>query len=162
MIFLRKHFFSTINSSSKELIEKEFMKLDFYSILQVKHTATINELRKNYFELAKIFHPDKYNGPTSIFKKICESYNTLKDPNKREDYDKKLKIKQTLKYRSSKSKQKTKNTDFYEGMKSKYEEDFKQLNIERLFGQFISSPIKNAPKNIKVLEFIYNRFSSQY
>ena len=87
MFFLRKNFFSTINSSSKELIEKEFMKLDFYSILQVKHSATNNEIRKNYFELAKIFHPDKYKGPSSIFKKLSESYNTLKDPIKREDYD---------------------------------------------------------------------------
>jgi DnaJ-class molecular chaperone len=151
MNFLRRYSFSTINSTSKEIIEKEFMKLDFYSILQVKHSATTNEIRKNYFELAKIFHPDKYKGPSTIFKKLSESYNTLKDPIKREDYDKKIKIKQNVKYRAYKSKQKSKaNTDFYEGMKSKYEEDFKQINIERLFGQFITSPIKNPPKNFRV------------
>lgn len=133
------------------MIEKEFLKLDYYAMLQVKSSSSVHEIRKNYFELAKIFHPDKYKGPTAIFKKLAEGYNTLKDQTKREDYNKKLKIHKSFKYKTQRRKQAdNQKSDIYGGLKSKFEEDFNKLNIDRLFGQFISSPIKNIPKNLRV------------
>ena len=148
MNFFRRNYFTTINNT-KDVIEKEFLKLDYYSMLQVKHSSSLKEIRKNYVEMAKLFHPDRYKGPSSIFKRLSEGYNTLKDPSKREDYNKKLKIFTHYKYKNNKDKKKV-NSDIYGGLKSKYEEDFNKINIDLLFSRFRSIPIKNDPKNLRV------------
>ena len=47
----------------------------------------------SYFKLAKMFHPDVYNGINQDhFKKVSEAYNTLKNPIKRQEYDRRQKI----------------------------------------------------------------------
>src|SRR5438552_720906 len=63
---------------------------DYYEILGVKKTATEEEIKKAYRNLAKKFHPDKNKGNKEAenkFKEISEAYAVLGDKEKREQYD---------------------------------------------------------------------------
>jgi curved DNA-binding protein len=63
---------------------------DYYKILQVDRTASAEEIKKSYRELAKKYHPDKNPGDKvseDNFKDIQEAYEVLKDPEKRKKYD---------------------------------------------------------------------------
>jgi DnaJ-class molecular chaperone len=63
---------------------------DYYEILGVKKTATEDEIKKAYRNLAKKYHPDKNKGNKEAenkFKEISEAYAVLSDKEKREQYD---------------------------------------------------------------------------
>src|SRR2546421_4626995 len=63
---------------------------DYYDILGVKKTATDEEIKKAYRNLAKKHHPDKNKGNKDAenkFKEISEAYAVLSDKEKREQYD---------------------------------------------------------------------------
>lgn len=63
---------------------------DYYSILGVKRNAKEDEIKKAYRKLARKHHPDisKDRDAEEKFKDIGEAYEVLKDPKKREIYDK--------------------------------------------------------------------------
>jgi molecular chaperone DnaJ len=63
---------------------------DYYEILGVKKTATEDEIKKAYRNLAKKYHPDKNKGNKEAenkFKEVSEAYAVLSDKEKREQYD---------------------------------------------------------------------------
>jgi DnaJ-class molecular chaperone len=60
--------------------------MDHYQTLGVANTATPDEIKKAYRKLASKHHPDK-GGDTAVFQKIQTAYDTLSDPNKRQQYD---------------------------------------------------------------------------
>jgi curved DNA-binding protein len=62
---------------------------DFYQILGVATTADDATLKSAYRKLAKEYHPDTNKDPNAEakFKEINEAYDTLKDANKRAQYD---------------------------------------------------------------------------
>lgn len=65
-------------------------KRDFYDILGVKKTATDDELKKAYRQLARKYHPDLHPGDKSAeakFKELQEAYDILADKEKRRTYD---------------------------------------------------------------------------
>ncbi|WP_082053713.1 DnaJ domain-containing protein [Gordoniibacillus kamchatkensis] len=68
----------------------------YYDILEVSDNATQEEIRKSYRRLALIWHPDKnpdnYEHSTEKFKRINEAYSVLSNPEKRSEYDEKLKF----------------------------------------------------------------------
>jgi DnaJ-class molecular chaperone len=66
---------------------------NYYSILGVDITSTINEIKKAYLTLAHIYHPDHNKGnleSTEKFLKIKNAYEKLKDVSFRINYDKSL------------------------------------------------------------------------
>lgn len=63
---------------------------DYYKTLGVSKTATQDEIKKAYRELAKKYHPDKNRGNKAAedkFKDINEANEVLSDPAKRAKYD---------------------------------------------------------------------------
>jgi DnaJ-class molecular chaperone len=63
---------------------------NFYSVLGVKKSANLKEIKTAYRLLAKKYHPDKnlWNAQSEEhFKKIHLAYTILSDLNKRRDYD---------------------------------------------------------------------------
>lgn len=66
--------------------------MEFYNLLELPIDATQDEIRKAYFEAAKIFHPDTNSSNVNHdkFLKIQEAYETLIDKNRRTIYDSKI------------------------------------------------------------------------
>ena len=62
---------------------------DYYATLGVSRTASQEEIQKAYRKLARKYHPDVNPSPEaeSRFKEITESYEVLKDKEKRRTYD---------------------------------------------------------------------------
>lgn len=63
---------------------------DFYKILNVKKSATTNEVKKAYRKLAKELHPDKNKDDPNASQKFTDlsaAYEVLSDEDKRKLYD---------------------------------------------------------------------------
>lgn len=63
---------------------------DFYKILNVKKSATTNEVKKAYRKLAKELHPDKNKDDPNASEKFSDlsaAYEVLSDDDKRKLYD---------------------------------------------------------------------------
>jgi hypothetical protein len=46
--------------------------------IKLKKSNSQEELKKNYYKLAKKFHPDKEGGDTKLFQKLSQLYDLLK------------------------------------------------------------------------------------
>ena len=65
-------------------------KRDYYEVLEVTKTATVEEIKKAYRKKAIQYHPDKNPGDKEAeekFKEAAEAYDVLSNPEKRSRYD---------------------------------------------------------------------------
>jgi molecular chaperone DnaJ len=64
-------------------------KRDYYEVLGVGKTASAEEIKRAYRQLAKKYHPDVNKGPGAEekFKELSEAYEVLIDSKKKENYD---------------------------------------------------------------------------
>ncbi len=65
-------------------------KRDYYEILEIERTASVNEVKTAYRRLAKKYHPDLNPGDKEAeekFKEATEAYEVLSDENNRKKYD---------------------------------------------------------------------------
>jgi DnaJ domain len=60
--------------------------VDYYELLGVSRDASPTEIRSAYRSLAKVMHPDA-GGTAGTFRLLREAYETLTDPERRDDYD---------------------------------------------------------------------------
>ena len=71
--------------AARDLYEK-----DFYKVLGVSKTASADEIKKKYRQLARDLHPDQNKGDSKKeeqFKEVSEAYDILSDAKKRAEYD---------------------------------------------------------------------------
>lgn len=71
----------------------------YYEVLGIKSTASLDEIKSAYKRLVVKYHPDTNNGSAEykdIFQKICDAFNVLKDPNKRAEYNRTIKVKESV------------------------------------------------------------------
>lgn len=62
--------------------------LNYYGILQVNNDSDINIIKKSYYKLSKIYHPDLNKDiDSSCFNLISEAYSILSDNDKKYEYD---------------------------------------------------------------------------
>ena len=65
-------------------------KKDYYEILGVKKSASVDDIRKAFRKLARRYHPDVNPGDKAAeekFKALSEANDVLSDPKKRKIYD---------------------------------------------------------------------------
>ena len=65
-------------------------KRDYYEVLEVEKTASVDEIKKAYRKKAIQYHPDKNPGDKVAeekFKEAAEAYDVLSNPDKRARYD---------------------------------------------------------------------------
>src|SRR3990170_2379237 len=63
---------------------------DYYEVLGVQRTCTLEDLKRVYRKLALEYHPDRNPGNQEAeerFKEVNEAYSVLSDPQRREQYD---------------------------------------------------------------------------
>ena len=67
---------------------KTYDSLEYYKILNVSPQSSEDEIRQNYRELAKFWHPDHNDNPEAVdmFQKISVAYDILKDEKSRLRY----------------------------------------------------------------------------
>lgn len=109
---------------------------NLYQILGVKSTATSDELKKAYRQLAKKYHPDA-NPNNKVaeekFKEINKAYETLSDEKSRQQYDRTTNTKDES---STKEKTTAKAEKNYGGASAGAGFDFKAVDktFEKFFG----------------------------
>ncbi|HWR57573.1 MAG TPA: DUF4388 domain-containing protein [Thermodesulfovibrionales bacterium] len=77
-------------------MHQRYARLSYYGILGVKEHAALGEVKLAYYKAAKQFHPDVHfpftddslrNKLSDIFSYVYEAYATLRDTEKRKEYD---------------------------------------------------------------------------
>ncbi|MFX0090782.1 MAG: DnaJ C-terminal domain-containing protein [Candidatus Hodarchaeota archaeon] len=72
-------------------MSRRAQKRDYYDILGVPKTASLDEIKKAYRRLALKYHPDRTKDDPKVaeekFKEVGEAYSVLNDPEKRKKYD---------------------------------------------------------------------------
>jgi DnaJ-class molecular chaperone len=72
--------------------------LDYYQLMHVNRGASVREVKQAYYSTSRVFHPDAnrhlepelQDACARISKRITEAYAVLRDPRRRQTYDRML------------------------------------------------------------------------
>ncbi|MCP4520822.1 MAG: DnaJ domain-containing protein [Cytophagales bacterium] len=103
--------------------------MNYYHILGLSQSATPQEVKKKFRQLAKQHHPDK-GGNDLYFQKINEAYQILSDNKKRANYDFMIKNPHSFYTPSTPQKQKKKQKDPQEPIRAKRYDEFTEKEKE--------------------------------
>lgn len=123
---------------------------DYYKILQVEKTATQDEIKKSFRELAKKFHPDASpDNPKveAVFKEINEAYSVLSDESKKESYDRRMFGAGTNDYENYNSSKTVKNNASYRPQPNISAQSF--ASSSAIFENFFGFQPKSDSQDIK-------------
>lgn len=125
---------------------------DYYELLKVARSATQDQIKKSYYKLVQLYHPDKIHDPEEKKKSedmiyiLNEAYKTLKDTNKRKEYDKTLKPKENYKAAES---DKVKAQKYYKGaLVAVSQKDYKKAYA------FLVNAMKYNPQNFDIISLL--------
>ncbi len=59
----------------------------YYTVLEIDDTATPEQIKSAYLNLAKQLHPDTEQGDNQRFQEVKKAYEVLSDKKKKEEYD---------------------------------------------------------------------------
>lgn len=85
--------------SLKEYLARVETAQNYYEMMQIPVNATTADVKTAYFKVAKNFHPDRFHHDTDTiqqqrvqhaFSEVARAYETLKNPETRQNYDYKL------------------------------------------------------------------------
>ncbi len=129
---------------TRELIERAFSDLasqNYYEMLGIGRNATAQQIKKSYFRLAKVYHPDRHANTglvdmkpmlETLFVCINEAYNVLAVDDKRDQYDKDLARGTTKQRAEERTEQKQ---DSQKGnAAAQFNEGVKQLHAQNFWG----------------------------
>jgi len=92
----------TVAALTREALQEAFDRRgdrNFYELLGIGRNAAAQEVKRAYFEMAKLYHPDMHFSPemsdmkkqlAALFDAVHEAYATLADQAKRDRYDREL------------------------------------------------------------------------
>ena len=93
--------------------------MSHYASLGLESDATLPQIRKAYFSLARLHHPDKNGGkPSDLFDKVSTAYQVLSVPEARQEYD------TSLTSRVTTPSQAAAESSFAEAQRRSFEEEF--------------------------------------
>lgn len=119
---------------------------NYYLVLGVKNTATFDEIKAAYRELAKKYHPDRNPGNKAaedFFKEVQQAYSVLSNPEKRKKFDLKFS------YGSSSTSTGTRQTTYgqYNGNAYQYAQQQAQYKQQAGNTQFKQRPKAKPDKS---------------
>jgi DnaJ-class molecular chaperone len=75
---------------------KNLPQLSYYQLLEVAPSADATAIKKAFYRISREYHPDRYfrfphenfrNAVNTMYKRISEAYNILREPDMRKAYD---------------------------------------------------------------------------
>lgn len=114
--------------------------LEYYRVLDLEHTASAEQIKHNYYEKAKYWHPDRNESPEAveIFQKISVAYDVLKDEKSRLKYDLLCLIYTTKEFPDISA------LKVYKNQKEKDDAALRVLKQRRVKGNFIKAAISET------------------
>lgn len=85
---------ATSNRDRQKLPDQKAVGSDYYTLLELHPSASVQEIRQAYREMSKLYHPDTTRLPFAIathkFQQLNEAYATLSNFDRRNAYDLKI------------------------------------------------------------------------
>ena len=137
--------------------------MNLYDILNLDHTCSKKDIKKSYYYLAKIYHPDKKTGNEDIFKKIKVAYEILYDDKLKEDYDISIKNNKITPFSLLQQILIKYNLDNLpiDNIYTNFKNDFNDLNFYKIYKNIRYNLTKNL-KSLDIIKNIYFTFEELY
>lgn len=111
--------------------------INYYHILNLSKNASISEIKKAYRRLALLYHPDvnQSKDANTRFILINKAYNTLIDPEKRQQYDLSLELGLSIEILQKKQEKEQKERDKKYGTSHRFKQAYQNYKKKQTFSE---------------------------